>query len=519
VSESELAKLGVDPIPGDNPAGEDIQFDDDFQAIRQEVAKIGSVTGEAVSWSEVVDKGTAILSGKCKHIQVGVFLCQGLFEREGLDGLETGLTVCHGLLSNFWDAMYPPLKRKKGRIEAFAWLAERSGEVAAKMSVSSGDLERLKSIGELIGKIEGVLTEKLGSDAPSLGDLRRQMTEKARDLESKLKAAEAKAAAKQAAAASGTPEIETVEDAKKALNTLRQNAKSIADFFRKSNPTDPLPYRFIRAVFFSSVPALPPHKDGVTQIPAPPPDIVTRIEEGLGKSDFASVIETVENRFSTSIFWLDLHRYILAAMEIAGEEYAAAREAVADEVGLFFKRLPEAAELKFANGTPFASPETVNVLGQLAAQSGGGGGGAPSSGGDGGNDALTESSREARKLVGKKKLPQAIKILQEGLGQTGEKRGQFLWRLELARICLEAGEVKLAVPQLEYLANQIDQHHLEEWEPLLSREVYSTLYVAQQRMAKMIRTPSPELAEKLQTLHARLCRVDVAAALAIDGKK
>jgi len=517
VSESELAKLGVDPIPGDNPAGEDIQFDDDFEAIRQEVGKLDSVTGETVSWSEVVDKGTEILAKKSKQIQVAVYLCLGLFERDGLAGLQAGLAICHGLLSNYWDTMYPPVKRKRGRIEAFAWLAERGGKAAAGTPASSGDLERLKSIGELIGKIESLLTEKLESDAPSLGDLRRDMTEKARTLESKAKAAEAKAAAKQAAAASGTPEIESVEDAKKSLNTLRQNAKSVADFYRKNKPTDPLPYRFIRAVFFSSVSALPPHKDGVTQIPAPPPDIVTRLEENLGKSDFAAVIETAENRFSSSLFWLDLHRYVLAAMEIAGEEYAEAREAVADETGLFFKRLPEAAELKFANGTPFASPETVDLLGQLAAQSGGGG--APVSADDGCDNALTDAARKARKLAGKKKLPQAIKILQEGIGQTGEKRGQFLWRLELARICLEAGEVKLAVPQLEYLANQIDQHHLEEWEPLLSREVYSTLYVAQQRIAKMTRTPSPDLAEKLKTLHARLCRIDVAAALAIDGKK
>jgi len=214
-----------------------------------------------------------------------------------------------------------------------------------------------------------------------------------------------------------------------------------------------------------------------------------------------------------------LHRYILTAMEIAGEDYADARAAITDEVGLFVKRLPEAVDMKFANGTPFASPETMTLLEQIAAQSGGGSGSAPSSSGDGCNEALAEAAKQARKLAGKKKLPQALKVLQDGIAQTGEKRGQFLWRLEMARICLDAGEVRLAVPQLEFLADQIEQHHLEEWEPLLSREVYSTLYVAQQRLAKMSRTPSPDLAEKLQVLHARLCRIDVAAALAIDGKK
>lgn len=517
MTDSEYAKLGVEPIAGDNPAGEDVQFDEDFEAIRREIAKLDSVTGESVGWSEIIEKGTDILANKSKHVQVATYLCLALFEREGFSGLASGLNVCHGLLVNFWEAMYPPLKRKRGRIEAFSWLAERGGAVAVERSASTGDLEVLKSIVEVMAKIEAVLSEKLGTDAPGLGELRRDLGGKVRGIEAKIKAAEAKAAAKTAAAAAGAPEIETVDEANKSLGLLRQNARTIAEFFRKANSTDPFAYRFLRSVNFSSLSGLPPHKDGVTQIPGVPAEEGTHLEENLDKKDYTAVIETAEARFATSVLWLDLQRYVLLAMEAAGEQYNAAREAIADELALFVKRLPEVVELKFANGMPFAAPPTVALLEEIVAGAGGGTGKVP--GADGGDDRLTGVTRDAHKLAGRKKLAQAIDLLQKGIAQTGEKRAQFLWRLELARLCMEAGKMQLAIPQLEFLGSQIDEHHLEEWEPQLCREVFSTLYLAQKRLAMVTRPAKPELAEKMQQLHARLCRLDAAAALAINGKK
>jgi len=126
---------------------------------------------------------------------------------------------------------------------------------------------------------------------------------------------------------------------------------------------------------------------------------------------------------------------------------------------------------------------------------------------------------KAARKKSKRQLPKAIGILQEAIKRTGSRRGQFRWRLELARMCLEVGKVDLAVPQLEYLGGWIDQHGLDEWEPQLSREVLSTLYIAQQRIVKVNRARAPELASVLQGLHARLCRIDPAAILEIEKKQ
>ncbi len=517
MSDIEYAKLGTEPIAGENPAGEDIQFDDDFATIRLEIGKLDSVTGEQVGWSEIIDRGTDLLANKCKHIQVATYLTLALFEKDGYPGLVDGLRICHGLLANFWDTMYPPIKRKRGRVEAFSWLAERGGKTAGGISPANADLDLLKSCCEVMAKIEAILSDKLAADAPGLGDLRRDIAGKVKDIERRIKEAEAKKAAKAAAAASGAPEIDSLDEANKAIGLLRQNAKNIAEYFRHAKKDDPFPYRLLRAVNFSSIVALPPNKDGQTQIPAAPAETIKRIEDGLAKKDYPTVIDAVEKSFVTSPFWLDLQQYLLTAMAAAGEQYDEAREAITDELAVFIKRLPEIVDLAFADGTPFATPETVKLLQEAAAAAGKDVG--ISAGGGDGDDRLAEAVRTARKQAGKGKLVGAIEILQEGIAQTGDKRGQFLWRLELARICLGVGKMQLAIPQLENLCNQIEEHHLEQWEPQLCREVYSTLYLAQQRLAKVARNQLPELTEKMRKLHAQLCRLDPAAALEIEAKK
>ena len=520
MTSGDLAKLGSEPIPGANPVGEDIQFDEDFGVLRLEIAKLESVTGEAVAWSQIIEKSTKILAEKSKHLQVAIYLTLALFEKDGYPGLLSGLNVFHDLLVNFWETMYPPVKRKRGRIEPVLWLAERGGAAAAARPAATGDLESLKAIAEVMGKIETLLSEKLGPEAPGLGDLRRDLTNKARDIEGKAKAAEVKATAKATAAAAGAPLIDSFDDANRTLGVLRQNARNIADFFRKADPTNAFPYRLMRAVYFSSITALPPHKDGVTQIPAVPAEAITRLDEMLSKKEYGAVIEEAEGRFAGALFWLDAHRYTLSAMEGAGEKFDAAREAIAGELSSLVKRYPEMLELKFANGTPLASGPTVGLLQQMVAAAGKPGKSHAGPTSEAQDDRLAETYAEARRLAGKGKLPDALGLFQGGIAQIGSRREQFLWRLAMARLCLDVGQMQVAVPQLEFLGSQIDEHRLEEWEPGLCRDVFGVLYAALVKLSKVPgRAPDPEFNERLRHMHGRLCRLDPAAALAIEGKK
>jgi type VI secretion system protein VasJ len=125
---------------------------------------------------------------------------------------------------------------------------------------------------------------------------------------------------------------------------------------------------------------------------------------------------------------------------------------------------------------------------------------------------------EAKQLAAKGKVIDGAALFQAGQQQAASQRERFLWRLQQARFCAEAGMLEVAVPQLEFLGEQAERFALEEWEPWLSLEVVQLLLQCYYKLMQKTPNPPAELVEKAQRLHTRLCRLDVTAALALDGK-
>ena len=85
-------------------------------------------------------------------------------------------------------------------------------------------------------------------------------------------------------------------------------------------------------------------------------------------------------------------------------------------------------------------------------------------------------------------------------------------RLDLAQICIEAGRMELAVPQLEQLEQEVTHFSVEEWEPDLATSVVRWLWQCCTGPTKV-----PSLAERSKDIYARLCRLDPAAAVSAPG--
>jgi hypothetical protein len=87
----------------------------------------------------------------------------------------------------------------------------------------------------------------------------------------------------------------------------------------------------------------------------------------------------------------------------------------------------------------------------------------------------------------------------------------------MAKLCLEAGNVKLALPQLESLDEEVSQFSLEQWEPELALEVIRTLYQCRRKLIQDIKQSSVEVTTIVNDLYARLCRLDALSALNLDS--
>jgi len=515
---NEIASLGKSPIPGDNPAGESVQYDPDFEALRAEVQKLDSVTGETVDWGLVITNGTEILKSRSKHLLVAIYLTLALLERDDYAGLACGLGVLRDLIAGFWDTMEPPVNRKRGRIEGFVWLNERAGKWLPDRRPTAGEKDTLAACGAALGEIGTALGETLGDEAPSLNEIAKAIKAHEKELEAAEKAAEKR---RDQAAKVSAGEIDgetTADDARKVLAKTRGTIRQICDILRRGNPADPVPYRLLRAMTWAELRDLPPDSDGVTQIPPPPPEQLARLVELKAKQDWAALLEGAETAFAAAPLWLDANHLTFNALEGLGDKHESAAEALQTELAVLIGRLPGLMTLQFAGGAPFASIETQKWIDSEVRNRLGSSGGKGTSGGKGMPEGLAETLDTARHLVARGKLEDAVRRMQKGIAATGEQRARFFWRLELARLCLDAGRVVLANPLLEELETVIERHQLENWEPELCKSVYIALLSARRLLLKDARKATPELVQKTNQLYDRLSRLDPMAVLSLDGK-
>ncbi|MDI6793441.1 MAG: type VI secretion system protein TssA [bacterium] len=533
---SDLIQAGIQPISPDSPAGALLGAEDaDFEQLQTEIRKLDSFTREPVDWHAVVSSGGSILTRKSKDLRVLSYLCLGLFDRQGYAGLSIGLTVYRDLIENFWETLYPALQRKRGRIGAITWLSEKVGAKVSQDEPTLKDKEAINKCNDLLKRITELIDDKLGEDSPGLSDLQRPIREHLKALES-LEPPKVEPSAPSKPEEPASPdalpakkgiisravssllkpeEIGSVEEANKAIREAQGIIRRAASFLRESDPANPLPYRISRAISWMSINSLPNNNNGRTFIP-PPPDKPERYEQALLSGNAQAILAEAEARFSQAFYWLDLQRFVVQAFSALGPAYQKAQQAVCQELRSFLSRLPGLIELQFQSGLPFANDQTKLWIKNeiLPAKTGE----SPPEG-EAEQDQLKKAVKEAGRLVFDGKLREAVVLLQEGLEQRPVRRDRFLWRLSLARLCLEAGQPQLAAAQLESLDEESRRFSLEEWEPGLCLEVVRSLLQCQYKLIEDLkkRPPPPELTERVNQLYARLCKLDVVSALEFKG--
>ena len=117
------------PIFAAEPGGKNPSTDERYQELRVEVDKENSPIGEAVGWPRVEGLGREILGKVAKDLLVAAYTAFALHKTRGMHGLAVGVLVVDGLLDRFWDTMYPPVARLKGRGTALKWLIEHAAGV------------------------------------------------------------------------------------------------------------------------------------------------------------------------------------------------------------------------------------------------------------------------------------------------------------------------------------------------------------------------------------------------------
>lgn len=122
------------PIAGENPSGVDLRYDSELlydtvkEARRQEEdLPLGDWQHErkVADFALVSTLTQESLATRSKDLQLAVWLADALLHLEGFSGLNRGLQVCCGLVTGFWDSLYPPIEDGDVELRAapFEWMS------------------------------------------------------------------------------------------------------------------------------------------------------------------------------------------------------------------------------------------------------------------------------------------------------------------------------------------------------------------------------------------------------------
>ncbi|WP_432719746.1 type VI secretion system protein TssA [Jeongeupia wiesaeckerbachi] len=130
-------ELLLAPVSADHPAGDDLAYSTLFDAIREarraddpslDLGEWES-SRKSAEWSKVRQQCDDALATKSKDLQLAVWLAEALTKTEGFGGTAFGLDLIGGLLSRYWETLYPELDPDDldERIGKLEWLNNQLG--------------------------------------------------------------------------------------------------------------------------------------------------------------------------------------------------------------------------------------------------------------------------------------------------------------------------------------------------------------------------------------------------------
>ncbi|WP_434419117.1 type VI secretion system protein TssA [Nannocystis pusilla] len=155
------------PISAAEPGGKNPSTDERYQELRVEVDKENSPIGEAVGWPRVEGLGREILGKVAKDLLVAAYFGFALHKTRGIHGLAVGVLVVDGLFDRFWDTMYPPVARAKGRGTALKWLLEHAASALQSYTPQVSDRAAITALVTASKQLRGRARDKLGDHVPS----------------------------------------------------------------------------------------------------------------------------------------------------------------------------------------------------------------------------------------------------------------------------------------------------------------------------------------------------------------
>jgi len=397
----------------------------------------------------------------------------------------------------------------------------------------------MQSAGETLQAIQVYSEEKYGDDGPGLGRLRNALEEvgnvvnillaEKRKLEPDESIAQEEMQTEPESAAELNASVESQPAARARSRGMTAEpvdhdsaialVQLCAKFLQTDNPASPIAYVLVSGLRFAET-----REQGSSPawdfLAAPATERRQSLKRLAAESNWSELLSTAVSAAGEPCgrAWLDVHRYIWKASYESG--YYALAQSVISNVQSLLRDMPEIPTWTLSDDTPTANPDTQRwleetvmpkppepVAEQPATEEV-----AYTSAAATDHEAAASTPPDvlvqARDLMGRGQLPQAIQLLMRDAAQQPTGRARYLRRLQIAQLCMSAGQGKVAFPVLEELVKEFDQRQLEEWE--------GSEMIAPPLSLLLRCLDSSEHSGDRETIFARLCRIDPLAAMNVS---
>jgi type VI secretion system protein ImpA len=138
----------LEPISPDSPAGEDITFSVEVDAINK-ARQFDDPTldqGEWVTdvkeadWDFVFDKCLSLLGNKTKDLRISAWLIESAAKTRQFEGMAAGFELLSSLCERYWDVIHPLMEGQdtEQRVGNIAWLVTRSVQLVKEIPLTEG---------------------------------------------------------------------------------------------------------------------------------------------------------------------------------------------------------------------------------------------------------------------------------------------------------------------------------------------------------------------------------------------
>ena len=487
------------PLDQTDPFGINLNYDPDFETLRNEIGKSGKI-----DFNLIESLSVKIISEKSKDIRVLSFLSLAYLWKENWECFADVFDGFAVLAQQNYNALKPDRDRAK-RL-ALEWLSgERYTGLLADKNPGEVDYIQVIRLKDALVKIKSILEDVFAHVSPFPSKLLDRVHQW--EISCKPLVSVQKTLGNIAQEDSVRHSIE--KGTNKTPGQIQSGIREAVSQLIQKEPLRPMGYRLMRSLRWDILDKAPPSENGKTQLSGPQPQQRTLFDNLIAHKEWKDVLQKAEAVFScgSNHLWLDLQRMVFVACRECGIEYASVGDAVFQETEYLLRRIPDLINLCFSDSTPFCDEitrkwigiklKTASVMDNVT--------GIPLSVS---NDGIGQQNKRVDEMVLAGQINEALEFLQNSIRASADERENFHRSIKVGEVLLGAAQAELAVAVLEYLDQKISFYNLDKWEPDLTVEAWVVLLRAYRAIKVKQQNLQVILAEKQSRILGKITQIN-----------